>query len=76
MHLVAFGSIADLMRTGLQNWLGGMPLHKNLPSSLEHYQNPICFFQFDYYAAINEERFAVPFGRPSHVLRHHHSRLP
>src|SRR5439155_1234561 len=50
--------------------------HENLPSSLEHYQNPICFFQFDYYAAIDEERFAVPIGRPYHVLRHHHSRLP
>jgi hypothetical protein len=34
------------------------------------------FFQFDYYAAINEERFAVPFGCPYHVLRHHHSRPP
>ncbi len=64
------------MRTGPAKWLRGMPLHENLPSSLEHYQNPICFFQFGYYAAIDEERFAVPIGRPYHVLRHHHSRLP
>jgi hypothetical protein len=39
-------------------------------------KSDMFFFKFDYYAAIDEERFAVPTGRPYHVLRHHHSRLP
>jgi hypothetical protein len=30
------------------------------------------FFQFDYCAAIDEERFAVPTSRPFDVLRDHH----
>jgi hypothetical protein len=71
-----FGSIADLMRARLQNgweecrYTKICQLIGTLPKS------DMFFFKFDYYAAIDEERFAVPTGRPYHVLRDHHSRLP
>jgi PEGA domain len=38
-----FGSIADLMRTRLQNGWEECRYAKICPSSLEHYENPICF---------------------------------
>jgi hypothetical protein len=68
-----FGSIADLMRTRLQNgWeecrYAKICLIGTLPKS-------DMFFQFDYHAGINAERFAVPANRLYHVLRHRHSRL-
>ncbi len=70
-----FGSIADLMRTRLRKCLGGMPLHENLPADWNTTKIRYVFSNSTT-AAIDEERFAVPTGRPYHVLRHHHSRLP
>jgi len=71
-----FGSIADLMRTGLQNGSEECRYTKICPVRWNTTKIRYVFSKFDYYAAIDEERFAVPTGRPYHVLRHHHSRLP
>jgi hypothetical protein len=62
------------MRTRLQNswdecrYMKFAQLTGTLPKS--H-----MFFQFDCYAAIDEERFPVPTGRVFHVLRHYHPGL-
>ena len=70
-----FGSIADLMRTRLQNGWEECCYTKICPAHWNTIKISDIFFQFDYYAAIDEERFAMPTSRPYHVLCHRHSRL-
>jgi hypothetical protein len=51
-----------------------MPLTRKFAQLVGTLPKSDMFFQFDYYAAIDEERLAVPIGRPYHVLRHYYSR--